>query len=227
MEKRTSLIFIILLLATNLFSQHLDFQKNIRIPIWAELDAYPELKEAQDTNAGIFDYPLSRLKTVAPFLITGMTYGFSFSYTPSDKLRNVSEFLEVIPLQELTEKDGNIIYSTPWIENNKLNCWIDFTRTPQMQWTYKMWNTIKINKIKGRGKGKISDGFDGIQNATNDCIKNAIRSHYQQIIKNKPKEICGKVIIRNTPSIAINAGHYIVELDFFLETDKIVKYTQF
>lgn len=73
----------------------------------------------------------------------------------------------------------------------------------------------------------IADGFDGITNAANDALKNAVREHYRQILKNKPKEIDGHVIIRGTPQIGINAGRYVVELDFFLETDRIVKYTQF
>ena len=71
MEKRISLIFIIsILFINNVFSQHEDFQKRIRIPLWAELDAYPELEEAQDISAGQFDYPINRLKAISPFLIT-------------------------------------------------------------------------------------------------------------------------------------------------------------
>ena len=75
MEKRISLIlFALIFFANNIYSQHEDFQKKIRIPLWAELDAYPGLAEAQDTSSGQFDYPINRLKTISPFLITGMTY---------------------------------------------------------------------------------------------------------------------------------------------------------
>ena len=34
---------IFTLLASNLFSQNLSFEKKIRIPLWADMDAYPGL----------------------------------------------------------------------------------------------------------------------------------------------------------------------------------------
>ena len=120
MEKRISLIlFALIFFANNIYSQHEDFQKKIRIPLWAELDAYPGLAEAQDTSSGQFDYPINRLKTISPFLITGMTYGWNFTYTPYDKMRKVDEYFEVTPIAELSEKDGNIQYSKPWVQDNK------------------------------------------------------------------------------------------------------------
>ena len=86
---------------------------------------------------------------------------------------------------------------------------------------------VNVKKIKGRGNGKISDGFDGIQNAAKNALKEAIREHYREIIKNKPKEISGKVIIRKTPKVGINSGQYVIELDFLLESDRIVMYTMY
>ena len=75
MEKRISLIlFALIFFANNIYSQHEDFQKKIRIPLWAELDAYPGLTEAQDTSSGQFDYPINRLKTISPFLIYLITH---------------------------------------------------------------------------------------------------------------------------------------------------------
>ena len=72
-----------------------------------------------------------------------------------------------------------------------------------------------------------AEGFDGIQNAAKNALKEAIREHYREIIKNKPKEISGKVIIRKTPKVGINSGQYIIELDFLLESDRIVMYTMY
>ena len=58
--------------------------EKIRMPLWAELDAYPELKEAQNTSSGQFDYTISRIKTLSEFLLNGMTYGWTFVYVPYD-----------------------------------------------------------------------------------------------------------------------------------------------
>ena len=209
------------------FSQTPDIIEHIRIPLWAELDAYPALAEAQDGSAGIFDYSVSRLKTLAPFIIGGMVNGWNFSYTPSDKLRGVEEYVDFSPVQELGEAEQRIAYTKPWIEEGKVYCWVDFTRTESMIRNYYLWASITNDAVHGTGYGKISDGFDGITDAVRNAIKDAVRAYFRTKIKNKPKEIRGRVLLRREPLIGIDAGRYKVQLDFFLETDKILPYTQF
>ena len=127
----------------------------------------------------------------------------------------------------LSSNDSKIIYEKPWIQDNKLNCWAKYNRTDNQTWTYRKWRSLNSTKIKGRGVGQISNGFDGITDAAKDSLKQALRQHYRALEKNKPKEITGRVIIFKEPKIGIVEGQYIVELDFFLETDRIVKYTVF
>lgn len=204
-----------------------DFKENIQIHVWAELDAYPELKEAQNTEAGIFDYSISRIKEVAPFLINGMVYGWNFTYTPSDKLRGVKEFFEIEPINEINTDENPIIYENPWIQDNLINIWAKYNRTTNEIFSYKAWNAINIKKTQGTGNASIKLGFSGISEATKNAVRDGIRNFYRPIIKNKPKEISGKLIIRKEPKIGITQGQYSVKLDFFLETDRIIKYTMF
>lgn len=201
--------------------------EKIRMPLWAELDAYPGLKEAQDVSSDQFEYPLNRIKQVAQFLTDGMTYGWEFTYVPYDKTRKVDEFFEFTEINSIAETGEKITYSDPWIEDNRFNCWVEFDRTPQMIREFRQWQSINFEKIQSHGYGKISDGFDGIKNAAEDCLKNAVRAHYRTIIKNKPKEIRGRVIIRRLPKIGISQGRYVIDLDFFLETTRIIKYSYF
>lgn len=218
---------LILLSATAVFSQTPDFTKRIIIDIWAELDAFPESKEAADVDSDPFEYSINRIKEISPFLLNGMVYGWNFEYTPSDKLRHVSEYFEMNFINEINFQETPAIYKAPKVIGSNLHSWVEFNRTPQQIWNLNQWKSINSKKIQGRGKGKISDGLDGIINATKDAVKNAIREYYRSIIKNKPKEIDGKIIIREEPRIGIVEGQYVVDLDFFLETDRIVKYTQF
>ena len=121
----------------------------------------------------------------------------------------------------------DIKYSSVWIENNRFNCWVDYTRTAHEIQTYNLWASIQNPTIQGRGFGDLSLGFEGIKQAAEDALKNAVRDYYRNTIKNKPKEITGRVLLRKTPMIGINAGRYVIKLDFFLECGTILEYKQF
>jgi hypothetical protein len=230
MEKRFQklIIYFLLSAASGICSaQTPSVIEHIRIPLWAEADAYPELREAQDASSGVYDYAKKRIKTIAPFLINGMVHGWNFTYTPSDKLRGVEEYIDFSDTLPLDRPEENISYTSPWMQDGKINCWIEFTRTPQMIIDYNLWASISNPIIRGKGYGKIKDGFDGITDAAKEAVKDAVRSYFRGRIKNKPKEISGKVLIRDQPTIGIDAGRYMVQLDFFLETDRIIMYTQY
>lgn len=221
------LIALSLFLMPSLRAQTPSIIQRIRIPIWAQLDAYPELADAQDISQGEYDYPVKSIREVGPFLISGMVYGWKFSYTPSDKLRGVEEYLEIEEIIDFSFASSLITYAQPWIQNNRLNCWCEYTRSEAEVQNYYLWSSIQNPVTHGRGYGSITEGFDGIKSAAKDALKDAIRSYYRSVIKNKPKEITGQVLIRDIPTIGIVSGQYVINLDFFLECGKIVEYRAF
>ncbi len=200
--------------------------QNIHIPLWAELDAYPSMigEVDADPEAGQYAYPVKSLKEIAPYIIGGMVYGWEFYYTPSDKQRNVDEILEVTEIVSSEVLKGGIEYSSPWLQDNRLNCWCSYKRDASQIQNYYLWSSIQNPIVQGRGYGSVTLGFDGIKAAANDALKNAIRNYYRNLIKNKPKAITGKVLIRDLPQIGIDAGRYVINLDFFLECGKIIQY---
>lgn len=215
-----------------LFAQTPSIIRHIRFPIWAEVDAYPGTEAAAaDVDSEEFNYPIARIKETVPFLIEGLVYGWKFTYVPSDKTRGVEEYFEIEPVQKLADGQkndgGTIEYSSVWIENNRFNCWVDFTRTDHQVQTYNLWASIQNPTIQGRGYGDLTKGFEGIKEAAEDSLKNAVRNYYRNLIKNKPKQITGAVLLRKTPLLGIDSGRYVINLDFFLECGTIEEYTQF
>lgn len=205
------------------------FVENIRFPVWAEVDAYPGLAipENQEEFGEECSYAIGRITEIVPFLVNGMVYGWKFVYVPSDKARGVEEYFEIQEIQSEDLVKNGIKYSETWIEDGKLNCWVDYKRTQDQIQLYKLWSSIENPAIQGRGYGKIEDGFDGIKKASEDALKNAVRDYYRKMIKNKPKEITGSVLIRRAPLLGIDSGRYAINLDFFLEYGRIKMYTQF
>jgi hypothetical protein len=91
----------------------------------------------------------------------------------------------------------------------------------------KQTQSVIFKKISGKGKGKVSEGEEGIKKAFAEALKNAVRNHGRDIEKNKPKEMLGKVNITGNPRVYIDNGFYVVDLDFFVQVDKIIQYQIF
>lgn len=228
MEKRIQKIIFSIFLFFSVsfaFSQVPSFRELIRIPMWAELDAYPEVAAA--VSDSIFDYPVSQLKKTAPFLISGMVYGWNFVYVPYDKARGVEEYFEITEIQSIIPFESRITYTLPSVDETRLNVWCEFLRDEFQIQNYNLWNSIQHPVIKGRGYGEVSLGFEGYTQAAKDALKNAVREHYRTIVKNKPKEITGSVLIKNPPSVGVVSGRYVINLDFFLEYGRIIEYSTF
>ncbi|MDD7014316.1 MAG: hypothetical protein SO116_03575 [Treponema sp.] len=172
----------------------------------------------------LFDFAIDRTKETAPFLISGMLSGWEFEYTPLDKSRNVEEFWSFKEVEPFNPDINHLTFHYPEVSGNKLISWVYCDRTKEQIRSYDMWNSIVHSKIHGNGSGSVEDGFEGIKEACSNAVKNAVREYWRTMIKNKPKEISGKVLLTGNPRIYIKEGKYIVDLDFFLETDRIVPY---
>ena len=238
MKKQPSLkkfIFSLLLMVFGslVFAQKVYQDQQIRFALWAARDAYPgyfdkEKKQTPVESDDMYAVAVERIKEVTPFLLEGMIYGWRFDYTPYDKARRVEEYFEFNPVQTLTDADKEqITYVKPWAQDDRLWCWVEFRRSPQMMHIFNSWQVITNPHIKGIGYARLVDGFAGIQEACGEALKNAVREYERKLIKNKPKEIMGRVMITEPPLIGIDAGRYVVTLDFFLETDRIIKYVTF
>ncbi len=218
-------IFLGSLAPLQLAAQTPSVVRNIRLPLWAELDAYPGLELSGGEDEGQFDFPVSQMRKIAPFIINGMVYGWNFVYVPYDKARGVEEYLEITEIVPADVIRGGITYASPWISDNNLNCWAEYTRTDSQVQSYNLWASIQNPVIAGIGYGSVEKGFEGIEEAARESLKAAIRNYYRKTIKNKPKEITGSVLIRKFPTLGIDSGRYVINLDFFLECGKIIEYS--
>ena len=223
------LTFFLMTGFSSLYAQTPSVVRNIRLPLWAELDAYPGLElsgsRSDGKEEGQYDFPISQMRKIAPLIINGMVYGWNFVYVPSDKARGVEEYLEITEIVSADVIRGGITYTSPWIENNNLNCWVEYTRTDSQVQSYNLWASIQNPVIGGIGYGSVEKGFEGIEEAARESLKAAIRNYYRKTIKNKPKEINGSVLIRKFPTLGIDSGRYVINLDFFLECGKIIEYS--
>lgn len=192
-------------------------------------DAFVSSAEADKRMVELFRYSISRARQITPFLMQGMLEGWTFDYVPYDKTRQVKEIFEMGQVKPYDKLLNPITYRdpVPLEQEGKLLCWATCDRTPMQQLAYERWASIVHPKIQGRGRGRVEDGFEGIQNAVEEAVKEAVREYWRGQTKNKPKEIMGTVLLIQDPRIYISEGHYVVDLDFFLQTDRIILYSNY
>ena len=238
------------LLPVKSFSQSASEREQIRIHLWAETDSYPGFFEDEDEIAKmyqdgtvyqnlpeemneltpareVFKFAIKRMKENAEFLIGGMINGWYYDYTPYDKTRRVEEYFELTPYLTPESYLNNIEYHQPEIIDNRIFTWIYCNRTPSQMLSYDQWSAVRNPKIHGIGTGDVRLGFDGIEQAVRESVKNAVREYWRKVTKNKPKEISGTVLLIHEPYILVKDGKYVAELDFFMQTSRIEHYKNF
>lgn len=245
--KTIFLILSIFFITTqNLFSQNYQMSSHtqtgkVRVQMWSLLEQNPQLlqnlKEQTEENNStskelskdfFYQYSVNEIKNLAPFVFEGIIHGWNFSYTPYDKTRNVNEYFEFsVDGPNISKNDKNISFNDPYFQDNKLFCWVEYELSSAMLNKMKHSKSIVFKKISGKGKGKVSEGEEGIKKAFSEALKMAVRNHGRDIEKNKPKEMLGKVNITGNPRVYIDNGFYVVDLDFFVQVDKIIPYQIF
>ncbi len=227
-RKKWFIFLFLCLISIQGFSQNpIEDGNLLRFPLWALIDEVPSLEYQNDESKQFFDFSVERLKELGPFVIEGMVYGWKFSYTPYDKKRNVAENFIFEKVAEIPKKDPSLKYGEVWLDNGRLNCWVQYTRSKAMMQSYYGWQSVKNPKIHAQGKGKLILGIDGIKEAYGEAIKNAVRSYAQGLTKNKPKEITGTVLLTEYPRLLVQHGNYVADLSFYLEIESIRKYRNY
>ena len=237
------------------FPQVPNQSRQLRIQVWSELDPFPggfgdnewetededegatplrpELpssggsEEHEATRTRLYSFAINRAKELTPFFLSGMLSGWTFDYTPYDKGRGVEEFFEFGEIDPFDWSMNSIEYREPIPEDEKLLVWAYCDRTEVQQLSYRRWSSINLPKVRGRGSASVAKGLDGIKESVGSAIRDAVREYWRVYSKNKPKEITGRVLLIGVPRVYIYEGQYKTDLEFFLETDRIVKYTYF
>lgn len=187
-----------------------------------------EQEDFEEKRQYLLDFPVNRMKELAAFVLEGMIYGWNWEYVPSDKARKVADFFEFTQIHEFDEEINKIRYDqSEIIDSTALRCWVNTERTEAQYLSLREWNSVQIPRIHGNGSGSMEKDFDGIREAVQNAIKDAVREYFRKTIKNKPKELSGRVLVTGTPKIYIKEGRYFADLDFFIETDRIIKYTSY
>ncbi|UTC66894.1 MULTISPECIES: hypothetical protein [unclassified Treponema] len=195
----------------------------VRAPVWVFVEEAPKVSDDEDKAK--FIPPKEALLELSSYIISGMTYGLKFSYTPSDKKRNVKEYFE---LESVFKPDPqNIRFTDVRVKYPYCYSWAEYGIPESYAGHFKLWTKNSHKTIKGRGHGDRFEELAGVYAAYTDAVKNAVRDYARGFLKNKPKEIKGAVLIKSPPRLFVESGFFKAELELYIQIDEIIKYTVF
>ena len=223
-------ILIFLFLTSHLSSEYYsgNTEKDamiMRVPVWAFLEGQPGTME--DDNTSPFIPPKRALQEIANFLLTGMSYGWEFSYTPSDARREVKEVFEIKPIAELKIRKEEIKIQEVRIKYPYVHCWAEYNLSLDEASRHISWQNLNYKTIKGNGDGLRKNETEGVKTAYKEAIKNAIISYARKTEKNKPKEIIGEVLIKKSPRLFCASGFFKAEIELYINIKETVPYSVF
>lgn len=163
----------------------------------------------------------------ARFVFSGMLYGFTFSYTPSDAARNVSESYNIELLHEIELGDPSLNAVETWESQYKHYITLEYKLAPFQSEFLNAWNSNTIPVVTGTGEGSFYTGLEGKLESIKISIKNGIRNYLRVRRYNKPKQIKGRALLWEPPAIRTRSGKFIADVNFKLLVDEIEDYTTY
>ncbi|UCF97841.1 MAG: hypothetical protein JSV89_22165 [Spirochaetaceae bacterium] len=198
----------------------------ISLRLWCELE--PMVQENEE-------YPLStaaaqaRALEEARGILSGMIYGFRFSYTPGDSVRKIGEQFTITPVAEVLWGDPNLRIADAYIKESLLFVKVSYELEDFQFARRRAWASNSVEASSGVGSYSVftAPGPEGKRQALQEALKNAVREALRPVHYNKPREVTGEIIIWSEPQTVIRSGTYTTQLDVKLRVKEIRSYSLF
>ena len=197
----------------------------IRAPVWVFLEAQPGVMDNDEQGTRL--PPRKALMEVSKTVMEGMSYGWSFSYTPFDKRRKIEEEFELIPLQSIPPDDTRLSVTELRPHYPYLYCWAEYRITDAMVLRRTEWPRSNYVTAKGRGSAERKRELDGVRRAYREAALSAVRGYLRKNLKNKPKRVSGEMLIKDNPRLYAESGKFKAELTVYLSIKEVIPYEVF
>jgi hypothetical protein len=191
---------------------------------WAELEPIVRIEA---------EYPIP-LETAgrwvldeARALLSGMVYGWTFSWTPGDLARKVDDRFDLVPVAEIPWGSDRLAVRQTQVEEARFFAQVSFLMTPVEDLRRQSWAGASVDMATGTGEAPILDGRGGKLTALANAIKDAVRNHLRTRFLNKPREIRGEIVLWEDPRSWVASGSYHAVAKVRLRVLDVVPYRIF
>lgn len=161
------------------------------------------------------------------FIYSGIIYGFSFTYVPSDVSRSIEEVLKVELMAEIAPGDKNLSVYQSRMDNSRMYVRSKYTLEEYQQRWYDFWDSSAFPVSQGEGVAEMYLGYDQRIEACRQGIKEAVRNYLRQRYYNKPQEISGYVRLTDIPFFRVDAGGFVAKVRVTMDIREIKDYQTF
>jgi hypothetical protein len=141
-------------------------------------------------------------------LVSGMIYGWSFSYTPSDKARRVAESFVLTPAAMVAWGSPRLRVTETEVTDARLWARISYVLDEQESRRRAAWDSNTAALSTGTGTADLQLGAGARTKALESAIRDAIRRSLDTRYVNKPREITGEVVLWTDPIMFVQSGTY-------------------
>lgn len=192
---------------------------------WVELEPVVRIDEG--------DYPIP-LETAgrwlleeARTLLSGMVYGWTFTWTPGDAARKVEDRFDLVPVAEIPRGSERLVVRQTEVAEARLFAQVSYQMSPSEDLRRRSWAGAAVDEASGAGEAPVLDGRAAKLLALANAIKDAVRGHLRTRILNKPREIRGEVVLWEDPRAWVASGAYHATAKVRLRVLDVIPYRIF
>lgn len=192
--------------------------------VW--FDQSPILPAGVSEEASVDDTAQALLNE-ARYVFSGMIYGFSFVYTPSDRARQIAEVFRFEPVAEIPwSSPGLRVISTRREEYRTYGRFRYYVNRDQ-EARLAAWSSAALPRSAAEASASITGGRSAKYDAIESAAKEAVRAYLRTRVYNKPREIRGSLTFIDPPSTRLDAGSYVATVRVAMRIDTIRDYEHY
>jgi hypothetical protein len=220
-----AVIIGLLILSTGLQRLHADDTDRLFIRPWTELEPLIQV------GPGPYPIPVDTAeKTLlegARVLMSGMVYGWTFTYTPGDKTRQVAERFVLEPIAEIPWGNPRLRVVETEVDATRLWGRVSYALDDEERRRRAAWDSNVADLSSGMGSAPVQHGAAARTESLESAIRDAIRRSLDTRYLNKPREISGELVLWADPGVIVRSGTYTTTATIKLMVRELIPYRVF
>lgn len=177
-----------------------------------------QIELLEQENAPTYEAVVNILEE-ARWIFSGMIYGFTFSYTPSDSNMQVAESFTLTPRAFIDYGDPRLRVMALHTEGALMRMELTYELSDDQQRRQALLQRTDRHLSQAKGTGTLLNNSEGRREAVEDAIRLAVRAGARRLVGQKPRRIDGELVIRQVPIIGVDRGRFraFVQINFRVE----------